>query len=1337
MSRLRLWVVSTINLVALFYALPSLAVTLEGTTFCGNTRMEGAIVEATSLATGLVTDTSATNFNGQYDLELEPGPYDLLVTPPAGSECTSQLIQSKQVTGPETYDILLVIPGGPPPTFTVQGTVLVNGLPLVGAEVRLQGPDFRSTTTDSLGHYSAEVVAGNYDLRLEAYDNNGTRPDGMNCNRFVNVQSSATQDFSIELIPIEGIVFGTPSLLPAVGVNVTAYSYANGCSSWDSGTTDNAGTYGGFVFPSAPVNAQSAGIQNALETSGASGESPASGVMSLDIYAAELTSFVVPGRITNHLGEGLANVHVRADTNSGQVFATTDTNGDFAFETVAGTYNMTIEMSDGNTLLPNNLNCNGQVALDAATELNFVIPTAEASGSVIAQPSETPASGVSVTVYSNVALAGFSLGCSGTSYAQTDTSGEFGPVPVLAGNIYFNSAPQGQTLSDANSNTTAMAGELVTTLLNPQELANFQVTGQVTGRGGRPLGGTLYFQGPVSIPAGLDAEGEYSTTLAPAGYFLQLFGGTSDIETGPPEVNCNGFVNFEAATTYNLTLPIAKVTGRVTNSAGIPIAGVSVYVNSGAPASALNCNANQWATSDSDGRYTLAVMIGYANFTFDPPSGSGYQSASVSTNPTGDLSQQVVLQLPDVVPPVITVGPLVIHHSDTSVSVQWSTNESTDARLEYAAGATLTDPTVLTRATFSTNHLFTLTGLLPATNYIFVASGLDGGGNAVASNPVTFTTMSDPDTTAPLITDGPTAVFVSPTLIRVRWTTNEPSNSVVDVGADGSHVKTVTQAAFVLEHDVVINGLSPTTLYAIEVASTDPDNNTSAPHDPLLVRTPAVVDTTPPVVSNLRAECTTDTAISVCWDTQEAATGAVTYINQSNGSAATVTSTALTTSRCIGLSGLSPLTSYSISVASADGGGNVGNGGPFVHETLSNAEGGSPIVSQLFAAAVGTTGARVTWVTDRPASSLVRYGTGAEDLPNTAGNVAASETSHTVILSGLPLGQTTWVRVVSTNQCQQTTTSEAVQVTDIDECVTGTAGCDDNAICTHTTGLTTCECGAGFTGNGTKCCAICTGGQERATDCGEDPYYGCDFRPTIVPQSFEVNAGSAAGTPIGQVLAADADPGDGLTYSVTGGNIGNAVRVEANTGILRVETPAEIDQRVGTSFVVFVRVTDAIGLSASAEVTVDVKAAAGPCAQSPCVHGTCVPDGDVATCDCTGSGFTGSTCATDVNECTTANGGCQDLCNNLEGGFECACSGGGVLASDGSTCLAEGTCVEVISCEESTTALVFFGVIADEANEPVGSIRCVHEIDGQVTCDTHPDGTIAISPTLWCSNGGE
>ena len=57
------------------------------------------------------------------------------------------------------------------------------------------------------------------------------------------------------------------------------------------------------------------------------------------------------------------------------------------------------------------------------------------------------------------------------------------------------------------------------------------------------------------------------------------------------------------------------------------------------------------------------------------------------------------------------------------------------------------------------------------------------------------------------------------------------------------------------------------------------------------------------------------------------------------------------------------------------------------------------------------------------------------------------------------------------------------------------------------------------------------------------------------------------------------------------------------------------------------------------------------------VVNTAVCHDDTGKCTCK-SGWTGDTCNTDVDECTTSRHNCNttiENCTNIDGGFECAC----------------------------------------------------------------------------------
>ncbi|MCA9057059.1 MAG: DUF2341 domain-containing protein, partial [Planctomycetaceae bacterium] len=81
---------------------------------------------------------------------------------------------------------------------------------------------------------------------------------------------------------------------------------------------------------------------------------------------------------------------------------------------------------------------------------------------------------------------------------------------------------------------------------------------------------------------------------------------------------------------------------------------------------------------------------------------------------------------------------------------------------------------------------------------------------------------------------------------------------------------------------------------------------------------------------------------------------------------------------------------------------------------------------------------------------------------------------------------------------------------------------------------------------------------------------------------------SAVGTVVGQITAIDPDAVDSHTWSIVGGNAGNAFAINATTGVITVRTPAALDFETATSIAVGVRTTDSGGATWTSIVTIQV-----------------------------------------------------------------------------------------------------------------------------------------------------
>lgn len=83
------------------------------------------------------------------------------------------------------------------------------------------------------------------------------------------------------------------------------------------------------------------------------------------------------------------------------------------------------------------------------------------------------------------------------------------------------------------------------------------------------------------------------------------------------------------------------------------------------------------------------------------------------------------------------------------------------------------------------------------------------------------------DVTTPVITLGPSVMYITQTSAKVSWTTDEDSDSVVRYGlSHGVYTWTESSAPLTTDHKIFLDGLTPDTLYYFVVESTDDAGNT-------------------------------------------------------------------------------------------------------------------------------------------------------------------------------------------------------------------------------------------------------------------------------------------------------------------------------------------------------------------------------------------------------------------------------------------------------------------------------------------------------------------------------
>ncbi|GFO54930.1 hypothetical protein GMSM_19370 [Geomonas sp. Red276] len=394
-------------------------------------------------------------------------------------------------------------------------------------------------------------------------------------------------------------------------------------------------------------------------------------------------------------------------------------------------------------------------------------------------------------------------------------------------------------------------------------------------------------------------------------------------------------------------------------------------------------------------------------------------------------------QAADTTAPVFTQVPIVKNTTHQSADLYWVTDEPSSCSIEYGTGSDLGQSD--SKAALITKHNRPLTGLLPGTTYYFRVKATDAAGNYSYSKTASFTTDVIPRTAPPVITRSGEIVYSSDTTATVAFSTDEPCNTVVEYGPNGSTANRASNSDKVTDHQVALTNLTANTSYSVQVSCTDMAGNTvvaSAGKPSTMMAfnfahvlsdvvvgstgslgftTASQPDTTPPVITVTPAATAVTTSMAyITWSTDKIADSQVFYGLPGQNTPKTAGDIVQVTGHSVALTNLAPNTAYEFKVQSTDPSNNTVVSSTYTFTTASAARTAPPVITAISASAVTSSQILVTWTTDEPATTLLNYGTNAGALTAQA-SVAGLTTTHAVTLYNLVPGTTYYLVPGSTD----------------------------------------------------------------------------------------------------------------------------------------------------------------------------------------------------------------------------------------------------------------------------------------------------------------------------------
>ena len=551
------------------------------------------VYAARSAASGR-TQTSA---DGSYSIDLSPGVYEVSISPPVGSEWIRTTIEEVVVDEDATLDVVLET--GPMLTLHILDP---EGNTVDDPDVTIEGGGFSLgwSCSGCVGPFRMALAPGRYEITIRP-------PPGvelLETTIHVDIDGDVTRDVVLKqglFYPVSGHVLDTDGN-PVSGASMHAWSFLLPYERGE-GTTSSDGSYSMPLKPG--TYWVSARPPDGIDLATRAVNVRVAGYTDLDIVLEP--GVVLTGQVAGPDGEPETQVSIsarRMPEAYQAAFTSVAEDGTYRMIVERGTYTLEIDPWEEDGFLEQRIS---DVEITGDMTFDVALGTGSTLSGIVTDPEGAPIPGAMVSVWNSDGL--WSM-----ESAVTAEDGGY-RIDGLRPDSYTVSVgpPDDSQLSSEVVKDVAVGEDRVLDIeLGP----GLVIAGRITDVDGDPVAGIYVWAMGPALAAGstavTGADGSYRLTVMPGQHTLTL----AQVDEGGFAARATHYVEVSEDMTLDLTLERAEVSallGRVTDSEGAAVAGVSVAASS-RDASWLT-NALNSTETESDGTYQLMLEAGRYDLT--------------------------------------------------------------------------------------------------------------------------------------------------------------------------------------------------------------------------------------------------------------------------------------------------------------------------------------------------------------------------------------------------------------------------------------------------------------------------------------------------------------------------------------------------------------------------------------------------------------------------------------------------------------------------------------------------------------------------------------------------